>query len=116
MKTQVYFKEKVERERMVKTLRIYVYDVRPGMANDPRRVKFSKELFGYSYKWRKGKDKRTVMKYKSGLIDLDGCERAGDSAILVPDEHVEEFNSLFRKYNDVIRCRVFVVEREEVIY
>ena len=56
------------------------------------------------------------MKYKSGLIDLDGCERAGDSAILVPDEHVKEFNSLFRKYNDVIRCRVFVVEREEVIY
>ncbi|MBS7288062.1 MAG: hypothetical protein KIH01_04780 [Candidatus Freyarchaeota archaeon] len=94
-------------------MRIYVYDVKAGLSNEPRRVKFFKELFGYTYTW-KNKNGETLRRQKLGLVDIYNCERAGDSAILVQDEHVKTFNSFFRKYQDIVKCRVFVVVEEEI--
>lgn len=74
------------------------------------RMKFYKELFGFNYSWET-KNQRKV-KYQPGLLDYEGCETAGDSAILVPEEYVEEFNSFFRKYRNIISCRVFIVQEE----
>ncbi|MEM2047887.1 MAG: hypothetical protein QXZ06_08395 [Candidatus Jordarchaeales archaeon] len=48
-------------------------------------------------------------------MDFYGCDRAGDSAILVQDEHAEVFNAFFKKYKDIVKCRVFVVVEEENI-
>lgn len=73
-------------------------------------MKFYKELFGFKYTW-KTKNKRKV-KYQPGLLDLEGCETVGDSAILVPEKHVDAYNSFFRKYQHIISCRVFVVQDE----
>ncbi|MGQ9720197.1 MAG: hypothetical protein ACUVXA_02615 [Candidatus Jordarchaeum sp.] len=77
------------------------------------RIRFYKELFGFKYTW-KTKSKKKV-KYKSGLLDYEGCEAAGDSAILVPEEYAEEYSSFFRKYQNIIFCRVFrIVEEVEL--
>ena len=74
------------------------------------RMKFYKELFGFKYTW--STKNKTKVKYQTGLLDLEGCEAAGDSAILVPEEYIEEYNSFFRKYQDIISCRVFVIQDE----
>lgn len=74
------------------------------------RIKFYKELFGFKYTW-KTKNKKKV-KYKSGLLDYEGCEAAGDSAILVPEEYAEEYISFFRRYQNIISCRVFRIQDE----
>ncbi|MEM1657795.1 MAG: hypothetical protein QXK94_02025 [Candidatus Jordarchaeales archaeon] len=95
-------------------MRIYVYDVKEGMSNDPRRIKFFKELFGYTYTWR-NKDGKVMKKEKKGLVETYDCERAGDSAILVRDEHAAIFNAFFRRYKDIVKCRVFVISGEEDI-
>ena len=73
-------------------------------------MKFYKELFGFKYSW-KTKNKRKS-KFKAGLLDYEGCEAAGDSAILVPEKYVEEYNSFFRRYKDLVSCRVFKIQDE----
>lgn len=95
-------------------MRIYVYDVKAEHSSNPRRVKFFKELFGYTYTW-KNKEGKTLKRQKLGLVDFYGCDRAGDSAILVQDEHAKVFNAFFKKYKDIVKCRVFVVVEEENI-
>ena len=89
---------------------IYIYDILPGKKSDPVRMKFYKELFGFKYTW-KTKIKRKV-KRLPGLLDREGCETVGDSAILVPENYAEEYNAFFRKYQDIISCRVFIVQDE----
>jgi len=113
-KIQVFKEKCYDVSKGGKNLRVYVYDVKTEHSSDPRRVKFFKELFGYAYTW-KNKEGKTLKGQKLGLVDIYGCDRAGDSAILVRDEHAEVFNAFFKKYKDIVRCRVFLIVGEESI-
>jgi len=46
------------------------------------------------------------------LLDYEGCEAAGDSAIIVPEQYVPVYNSFFKKYQNIISCRVFAIQKE----
>lgn len=81
-----------------------------GKKNDPLRIKFYKELFGFRYAWKTKNN--TKVKHKAGLLDYEGCEAAGDSAIIVPEQYVPVYNSFFKKYQNIISCRVFAIQRE----
>ncbi|MHA1238621.1 MAG: hypothetical protein ACTSSJ_05205 [Candidatus Odinarchaeia archaeon] len=92
---------------------IYIYDVIRGKQTNPRRVRFSKELYGYKYSWETSEGLKTA--YKKGIVSKCKAEKVGDSAILVEEEDAKEFDTLFMRYMDIIRVRKFRVLREESI-
>ena len=77
----------------------------------PERIAFTKELFGYKYKW-KTKDGDLKHSRKKGLMESEGCERLGESAILVPIMHKKRFDTLFKKYKNILKIRAFEINKE----
>ncbi len=89
---------------------LVIYDMRKGMQKNPRRVEFTKGLYGYYYAWdtKVGRKRRRKM----GLIDEFEYDKVGDSAILVLKGDIAKLFSYFQRYSDVIAMRAFQVSQE----
>lgn len=90
---------------------LFLYDCKRARQTNARRVAFTKELYGYTYSW---KTKSGIkQKRKLGLLDqFIGVEAVSDSAILVPEEFFNNFEELFKEYEDIMKRRVFRVQEE----
>ena len=97
---------------------LIVYDMQKGMQNNPRRVQFTKGLYGYYYEWetKSGKKRRR----RAGLLDdLSNYEKVGESAILLinyQEEDLDKLSKYFKSYSDVITARAFEVIQEVDLY
>ena len=89
---------------------IYVYDVKPGKHQNPRRTKFNKTLFGFKYKWETQKGQKTRL--RQGLVQLYKIQRIGDSVIAINPEHEKTLDQLFNTYQDIIQVRKFLTQKE----
>lgn len=90
---------------------LYLYDFRQARQSNARRVSFTKELYGFTYSWKTKSGIR--QKRKPGIIEeCPGTEAVADSAILVPANHKNTFDMLFKEYEDIMDLRVFAVEKE----
>lgn len=63
-----------------------------------KRVLFNKQMFGYN------KNKR----FYNGFIQKYNAERLGKGAIVVPLEHFNLFNNLFKKYKITVKIKKFL--------
>lgn len=88
---------------------LYVYDCKRSRYRNARRIAFTKELYGFVYKW---KTKSGIkQKKKPGLIDrCEGSLPVSESVILVQERNRSEFDDLFEKYSDILVLHVFRVE------
>ncbi len=90
---------------------LYVYDCKKTRESNARRVSFTKELYGYVYRWktRSGhKEKR-----KPGLIDsCPGARSVSDSVVIVPESSKSIFDRLFTDYRDIVKVVVFKIVDE----
>jgi len=86
-----------------------------GMQKNPRRIQFTKGLYGYYYEWdtKSGRKRHR----KQGLLDdLLSYDKVGESAILVQDEDLDKLKAYFQSYSDVIVARAFNIVQELNLY
>ncbi len=92
-----------------------IYDMRKGMQKNPRRIQFTKGLYGYYYEWDTKSGRKRQRKY--GLLDdLSNYYRVGESAILVPEEDLDRLKAYFQSYSDVIVAKAFKIAQEVPLY
>jgi hypothetical protein len=94
---------------------LMIYDMRKGMEKNPRRIQFTKGLYGYYYEWdtKSGRMRRR----RAGLLDsLSSYEKVGESAILVQEEDLDKLAAYFQRYSDVIIARAFTIIKEVALY
>ncbi len=92
-----------------------IYDMRKGMQKNPRRVEFTKGLYGFNYSW----DTKSGRKHqrKEGLLEiLHSYDKVGESAILMQDEDFDKLKAYFQSYSDVIVARAFKIAHELSLY
>jgi hypothetical protein len=90
---------------------IYIYDCKKAREYNARRVAFTKELYGFVYRWktRNGVKQRR----RPGLLEAHpGTEIVSDSAVLVPEEARESFDAFFARYSDILKVSDYVVLEE----
>ncbi len=90
---------------------LYVYDCMRSRHRNARRIAFTKELYGVVYRWKT----KTGMKEKRkpGLIEqCQGSRPVSESVILVPEEHRGSFDTLFKRYEDILVLHVFQVTED----
>ncbi|MFX1518560.1 MAG: hypothetical protein ACFFCD_01355 [Promethearchaeota archaeon] len=95
---------------------LIIYDMRKGMQKNPRRIQFTKGLYGYYYEWDTKKSGRK-RKRKAGLLEsLNHYDKVGESAILVNEEDLDKLLSYFQSYSDVIEAKAYKVAHEVSLY
>lgn len=89
--------------------------MRKGMQKNPRRIQFTKGLYGYYYAWDTRSGRKRQRKY--GLLDdLSNYSKVGESAILVPEEDLDKLKAYFQSYSDVIVAKAFKIAQEVPLY
>lgn len=89
--------------------------MRKGMQKNPRRIQFTKGLYGYYYEWNTKSGTKRQRKY--GLLDnLSKYSKVGESAILVPEEDLDKLKAYFQSYSDVIVAKAFKIAQEVPLY
>ena len=89
--------------------------MRKGMQRNPRRIQFTKGLYGYYYEWDTKSGRKRQRKY--GLLDdLSTYSKIGESAILVPEEDLDKLKAYFQSYSDVIVAKAFIIAQEVPLY
>lgn len=94
---------------------LIIYDMRKGMQDNPRRIQFTKGLYGYYYEWdtKSGRKRRR----KAGLLEsLNHYNKVGESAILVKEEDLDKLMTYFQNYSDVIEAKAYKVAHEVSLY
>ena len=89
--------------------------MRKGMQKNPRRIQFTKGLYGYYYEWdtKSGRKRQR----KAGLLEsLSHYSKVGESAILVKEEDLDELIAYFQSYSDVIEAKAYKVANEVSLY
>ncbi|WP_287585124.1 hypothetical protein [Candidatus Borrarchaeum sp.] len=94
------------------------YDMRKGMKQNPRRIQFTKGLYGYFYEWETKSGR--MRKRKTGILDsLKWYDKVGESTILLENIQEKDFEKLmayFQSYSDVIYARAFKIAQEVPLY
>ena len=89
--------------------------MRKGMQKNPRRIQFTKGLYGYYYEWDRKSGRKRQRKF--GLLEnLSDFSKVGESAILVPEEDLDKLKAYFQSYSDVIVAKAFKIAQEVPLY
>jgi hypothetical protein len=85
------------------------------MQKNPRRIQFTKGLYGFYYEWDTKSGRKRQRKF--GLVDnLSDFSKVGESAILVPEEDLDKLKAYFQSYSDVIIAKAFKIAHEVPLY
>ena len=90
---------------------LFLYDCNSSKEANSKRVSFTKQLYGYKYKWKTTEGYKE--RRKPGLLDTcEDANRVNDSAILIPEVCYQECLDLFTEFQDVVQFRIFEVVEE----